>query len=300
MSLSRTGLLFLATAVLALAGASPPKTVTPSVGSDALERAPSRFASYGGYRVHYKSLGAGRRAVVFIHGWTCDANSWRLQVPAFAGKTRVIALDLPGHGESDKPQLAYTMSFFALAVEDVLREAGVDRAILVGHSMGTPVARQFYRMYPGRTAALVAVDGPLKPLFTDPAAAEKFLAPFRGPLFRDAQRRMLEALVPPATPPSLREEIARPMLAAPQHVVVSAMEGILDPDAWKDDRIEVPLLVVVARGPASSEKYEADVRALGPDVEYRVLEGVGHFLMLEKPSEFNSIVTGFLVKRGLL
>lgn len=300
MSLRRTGLVSLAGAVLALAGTRPPKTVTPSVASDALERAPSRFASYGGYRVHYKSLGTGRRAIVFIHGWTCDSNSWRLQVPAFAGKTRVIALDLPGHGESDKPQLAYTMSLFALAVEDVLREAGVDRAILVGHSMGTPVARQFYRMYPGRTAALVAVDGALKPMITDPAAIEKVIAPYRGPQFRDAQRRMLDALVTPATSPSLREEIARPMLSTPQHVVVSAMEGMLDPDIWKDDRIEVPLLVVVARSPAWSDKYEASVRALGPDVEYRAVDGAGHFLMLGKPAEFNSILTSFLVKRGLL
>jgi pimeloyl-ACP methyl ester carboxylesterase len=74
----------------------------------------------------------------------------------------VIALDLPGHGQSDKPQIAYTMDLFANAIDAVMRDAKVERAVLVGHSMGTPVARQFYRKYPQKTLAIVIVDGGLR------------------------------------------------------------------------------------------------------------------------------------------
>jgi len=71
--------------------------------------APSRYATLDGSRVHYKSYGKGARAIVFIHGWTCNMNFWRLQVPAFASNARVIAIDLPGHGASDKSQITYSM-----------------------------------------------------------------------------------------------------------------------------------------------------------------------------------------------
>src|SRR5207247_2533373 len=95
----------------------------------ALDRAPSRFALYNGTRVHFKSLGAGTTAVVFVHGWSCDLTFWRAQVPAVDGRVRAIFLDLPGFGRSDKPDVAYTMDYFAGAVDAVLR-ASVKRQMM--------------------------------------------------------------------------------------------------------------------------------------------------------------------------
>src|SRR6185295_6430396 len=76
-------------------------------------RGEARDARLDGHRVHYETHGVGREALVFVHGWTCNLKSWSLQVPLFAAKTRVIAIDLPGHGQSDKPDIAYTMDLFA-------------------------------------------------------------------------------------------------------------------------------------------------------------------------------------------
>jgi pimeloyl-ACP methyl ester carboxylesterase len=259
-----------------------------------LEDAPSRFARVDGIRVHYKVVGSGSAApIVFVHGWTCDMTSWTKQVPVFAKAGRVVALDLPGHGGSDKPDIAYSMDLFARAVAAVMADAGIPRAVLVGHSMGTPVVRQFYRLYPGKTVALVAVDGSLKPFTLDPAAAEKFLAPFRGPDFRQNQARMVDAMVAEADP-AVREAVKTVMLAAPQHVLVSAGQAMLDPAIWKEDRIDAPLLCVLAKSPFWSDDYEAFVRKLAPRLEYRVLDGVGHFLMLQKPDDFNAILSLFL------
>jgi hypothetical protein len=65
-----------------------------------LEAAPSRFATLGGNRVHYRSLGSGREAPVLIHGWSGNVNVWRFQAPELAKHARVIAIDLRGHGSS--------------------------------------------------------------------------------------------------------------------------------------------------------------------------------------------------------
>ena len=100
--------------------------------------------------------------MIFIHGWTCDSSSWTSQVPAFAKKYRVVTVDLPGHGKSASPKDGkLSMGLFARAVEAVRAETKADRVVLVGHSMGAPVIREYARLYPQHVAGLVAVDGPL-------------------------------------------------------------------------------------------------------------------------------------------
>src|SRR4029450_4289348 len=125
---------------LVFAFAIPP-CARPDIGSSKDEKsvpAESRFTMLDGARIHYVNYGKGGEALVLIHGWTCNLDNWRDQFPDFAKRNRVIAIDLPGHGQSDKPQLSYTMDLFARAVDAVLQDAKVKRAVLVGHSMGTP------------------------------------------------------------------------------------------------------------------------------------------------------------------
>src|SRR5438552_8119945 len=108
-------------------------------------------ASVDGARVQWTSEGTGGQTVIFVHGWTCDATSWNAQAPVMSQKYRVITLDLPGHGKSGSPTSGkLSMELFARAVEAVRNEANVDRVVLVGHSMGTPVIRQYALMYPQR------------------------------------------------------------------------------------------------------------------------------------------------------
>jgi len=72
-----------------------------------------RHASLDGTRIYYKSYGKGSEALVLIHGWSCTQDYWRDQIPDLDKRSRVIAIDLPGHGQSDKPQHVYSMDFFA-------------------------------------------------------------------------------------------------------------------------------------------------------------------------------------------
>jgi pimeloyl-ACP methyl ester carboxylesterase len=273
---------------------------TPEPPPDPLASAASRFASLDGIRIHYKSLGQGREGLVFVHGWGCDLDFWRFQVPAFAKKTRLLLIDLPGFGESDRPRVAYTMNLFARSVDAMLKDAGVDRVVLVGHSMGTPVVRQFYRLFPAKTLALVAVDGSLRKFFGGPEETEKFLAPFRSPEYREAVAKFVDGMFPNPGTERLRDRAKAVILATPQEVLVRSFEGMFDPSIWKDDPIGVPLLAVNAESPFWGPDYETFVRSLDPDLEYRTLEKTGHFVMLEAPGRFNAILAEFLKRRRLL
>lgn len=259
----------------------------------------SSYAKLDGHRVHYESYGKGRKALVFVHGWTCNTKFWRGQIPAFEKRARVIAVDLPGHGQSDKPQIAYTMDLFARAVDAVLRDAGVERAVLVGHSMGTPVIREFYRKYPKKTLALVIVDGTLRPFF-DKKMMEGFIAPLRGPNYREVAAQFVDRMMGPQVSASLREEIKSSMLSTPQYVAVSAMEGMADDSIWKQDKINVPVLAIMAKNPMWPPDMEQSFRNLAPKLDFLVWDGVSHFLMMEKPKEFNDTLAAFLSKNSLL
>src|SRR5207253_717499 len=242
---------FVFASVMALSVQVEVKSARVEAGSSKDENgatAESRFTKLDGARIHYVNYGKGSEALVLIHGWTCNIDNWRDQFPDFAKRNRVIAIDLPGHGQSDKPQVTYSMDYFARAVDAVMRDAKVKRAVLVGHSMGTPVARQFYRKYTSKTLAIVIVDGALRP-FGDKAMLDGLIAGFRGPRYRDVVGQMLTAISGPNLPADATERIKASSLNTPQHVIVSAMEGMADPSIWGDDKINVLVLAIMAKNP---------------------------------------------------
>lgn len=259
----------------------------------------SRFAKLDETRIHYINYGKGEEALVLIHGWTQSADAWRDNVGDLTKRNRVIVLELPGHGQSDKPQTTYSMDYFARAVDVVMRDAKVKRAVLVGHSMGTPVARQFYRKYPKKILGIVIVDGSLRP-FGDKAVMDQMMAGFRGPQYRDAVSQMMAFISGPNLSTELKQRINAASMNTPQHVLVSAFEGMLDDSIWGEDKINIPVLAIMAKTALLPPNAEESFRAIAPKLDFQIFDGVGHFLMMEKPKEFDAAMIAWLNKNSLL
>jgi len=289
----------LAVAIVLAAVATFGAAETSYASADKNVTGKSKFAKLDGAKIHYVNYGKGSDALVLIHGWTMNVDNSRDQIPDFASRYHVIAIDLPGHGQSDKPQVSYSMGYFARAVEAVMKDAKAKRAVLVGHSMGTPVARQFYRRYPQKTLALVIVDGVLRPL-AEKTVMDRMIEGFRAPTYKQSIDQMLTAMKGPSLSAEAMERIKASSANTPQHVVVSAMEGMADPAIWGDDKINVPVLAIMARNPFYPPNIEEISRGLAPNMDFRMWEGVGHFVMMDKPKEFNEAVIGFLEKNKLL
>ena len=283
---------------LVLAGVLATPAVT-CAKHDKEPTAESRYTTLDGARIHYVNYGKGSEALVLIHGWTMNLDNWRDQIPDLARRNRVIAIDLPGHGLSDKPQITYSMDLFARAVDAVMRDAKVKRAVLVGHSMGTPVARQFYRKYPEKTLAIVIADGSLRP-FGDKAFMDRIIAGFRGPNYLDTVNQLFAGMMGPGLSDEAKLRIKTSTLNTPQQVLVSAMEGMVAPDIWGEDKINVPVLAIMAKKPFYPPNVETSFRGIAPNMEFHMWEGVGHFVMMERPKDFNAAVLAFLDKNNLL
>lgn len=256
-------------------------------------------ADFNGNKIHYYDIGNKRSAsaLVLVHCWTCNVEFWKEQYLAFPNY-RVIAMDLPGHGKSDKPKVEYSMEFFARAVDAVMRKAGVKKAVLAGHSMGTPITRRFYELFPDKTLGIVVVDGALVP-FGPRDQVEKFFEP----LFNDYEKgapTFVDGMLPATVEPSLRSFIRTSMLETPEYVGTSAMRLLLDDAYASHGKIDVPVLAIIAQNPMWLAEMEDRYKEVAPRINYQVWEGVSHFLHLEKPKEFNEQVRLFISKNKLL
>ena len=266
----------------------------------ALILAPVSAASVDGLKVHSSAAGKGTSALIFVHGWTCDESSWTAQVPEFARTYRVLTLDLPGHGQSAGPADGkFSIGLFARAVEAVRAEAGVDRVVLIGHSMGAPVIREYARLYPQHVAGLVAVDGPLdlrgfgesrdgRGAFTPP--------PMTGPDGLKQREQMIKGMFTPQTPKPLQDQILKMMMKPPAATAAGAMAAMFDPTMDRTAVINAPALAIYAG--TNTIPDLATVRQVVPKFEATQVAGTGHFVMMEKPAEFNALLAGFLKKIG--
>jgi pimeloyl-ACP methyl ester carboxylesterase len=255
----------------------------------------SRFAAVDGLRVHYKKVGTGGPLLVFVHGWACDHTFWRHQAERFQDRATMLFVDLPGHGRSDKPPLAYTHGLLARALGAVLDDAGQDApAVLVGHSAGGSVVREFYRRLRDRARALVLVDASLRPFWKDPQHLAELLTLLRAPDYMKAALALVEMMLGKNTPLLAGIEIRLRMLTTPQHVMVSMLAEMEDPALWAEDPLPLPVQALLSRESKHPEDYESFLRRLADRLDLRWLDGASHFLMLAQPDVFNAALAEFL------
>jgi len=183
-------------------------------------------ATLDGLKIHSSVSGEGSKTVFLVHGWTCDETTWTEQVPVLAEKYRVVTLDLPGHGQSDSPKdEKFSIDLFARAVEAVRAEVQANRVILVGHSMGTPVAVRYAKLYPQHTAALVFVDGVTA---GNPDRQRRTGAMMAGPDGPRNREAMIRGMFSENTAPAIQAKILKMMLGAPEATAVGALDATLE------------------------------------------------------------------------
>jgi len=264
----------------------------------------SHVARLNGLRIHYENYGpeSSPEALVFIHGWACDLTFWRGQEPLYTSpKYRSLLIDLPGHGLSDKPHRAYPIDFFARAVEAVMRDAGVERAVLIGHSLGGPIAYAFLRLFSEKAQALVLVDAFVSRHMAGPAdrastAAQfaRIARSFQGPAGEKTFVQRVESCFTPQTPEALRAEIRAKMAATPKYVRIAALTSICSlPPPPTDETFNLPAIAIQAAEVHTQERFDL-MRTIFTRMQLDKWEGAGHFLMLEDPARFNRDLEQFL------
>lgn len=226
--------------------------------------------------------GFGDPNLVLVHGWMCDQSYWQPQVPALAGSFGVVTLDLAGHGLSGSDREAWTIPSLGADVEAVIEGLGLERVIVVGHSMGGQVALDVARRLPGTVIGVIGVDtlhdADEK---VDPEQVDRLLAAFTGD-FPAACNGFVRGLFVEGTDPSLVEEVVSNMCSGPGEVGTELLGGHVAFDLGQAfAEAGVPIRAI------NADLWPTDVagnRQLA-DFGLVLLEGHGHFLMQEAPGE---------------
>lgn len=256
-----------------------------------------------GLAISFEDVGAGR-PVVLGHSFLCSGAMWRNQVPALAGRYRVLNLDLRGHGQSSEVTQPFTVYDAVSDVVAVLDEAGVERAVWCGLSFGGWVALRAALTCPERVEGLILMD-------TD-AGAERPYGKLRnytmgygarllgvGPFLWPIARLMFGATTRRQDPALVREwkgEFSRVHLPS----ILQGLRAGMTRDSVLDrlPQITVPTLVLVGEEdrpipPARSRQIHEGL----PDSEFVQIPAAGHLSALERPDAVNEAILDFLARR---
>lgn len=271
-----------------------------------LKQATYRVA--GDYDIHVAEAGSGP-AVVFLHGsgpGASGASNFRQNIDAFVDAGfRVILPDLIGYGASSKPEgIDYTLQLFTDTVYEALRQHGVERAALVGNSLGGGVALQLTLDHPEFTTSLVLMAAGCvaerESYFVMPGIA-KMVSSFGGPDFNLAeQKRLVSNLVHPDFAPNIPDELIAERFAVartqPKDVLVRMRTPDLSPRLGE---IKQPIFVLWGLNdefcPEAHARLFLDKCA---DVRAITFARTGHWVQVERAAEFNRYGIDFLKACG--
>jgi len=244
--------------------------------------------------------GKGDTALIFLHGWCGDREYWKHQVDAFASDYRVVALDQAGHGESGKDRKAWTTESLAKDVETVAKELGLKRVILVGHSMGGPVALLAAKRMPGTVVAVIGVDTLQNAEFKTPEEMrKKFLEAFEKD-FKGTLRSGFPGLLHEKTDPGLKTWLIGRAETQDQKMAVGLMRDMttLDTKVLLKEA-KVPVRCINSSGGFKFfQPTDVAVNKKYADFDAVIIQDVGHYPMLEKSAEFNQKLREVLKEFG--
>lgn len=275
-----------------------------------------RHLDLHGERVAYIDEGSGD-VILLLHGILGSSQTWRSVIGPLARRHRVIAPDLLGHGSSTKPRSDYSLGSLSVLVRDILDELGVDRATIVGHSLGGGIAMQLVYQHPEYVHRLVLIgSGGLGPdvgmvlrlaslpgaeLVLPVIAAPKVLAPVdriwpwlrkvgvESPRTEEMWRHYTSLSDGPT-----RQAFLRTLRAVVDHrgQCVSALNRL-------KSRTDFPVLAIWGeRDFMIPVKHAYAAREIRPDVRLEVLADVGHFPHAERPALVAELIEDFITADG--
>lgn len=250
--------------------------------------------SADGVPINYDVTGSGKIALVFVHGWCCNRGHWQGQVSHFAPRYSVVSIDLAGHGSSGCDRTRWSMSAFGRDVVAVVEQLGLEQVVLIGHSMGGLVIVEAARRLPTAVIGMVGADTwrNIENIRTPEQIAE-LVAPFRAN-FEAAAGAFVRTRFAPTSEPNLVERVVAAMSAAPPHIAIGAFEALCGYDRQLQaelERIKAPKITVNAHSrPTNSAALQRHGIRVMP------ISGVGHFVMMEDPQNFNRLLDEALQK----
>jgi pimeloyl-ACP methyl ester carboxylesterase len=279
--------------IMSMACSSPNNTYS-TIDSTAIPKdtAENFRVANKGVNIAYDDTKKGDTTLVFIHGWGINRTYWKNQDTAFAKHYRVVAMDLPGFGESGKNRKSWTVEDYANDVSALLNGLDLKNVILIGHSMSGAIALEAALDNQPRVIGLIGIDN-----FNSYGAKETPQSKKEtGVFFKEARANykktvtayVNQALFAPSTPKSIRKRVVDDIANSDSTIALDCIEQSM---AYQGDAklkaLKMPLYLI------NSSANPTDTLAFRKNgISYRFFNvgKTGHYPMLEKPEKFNELL----------
>jgi len=237
--------------------------------------------------LHVDDGGSGGLPVVFVHSFSGSTAHWSAQLAHLREARRAVALDLRGHGGSEPPAGDdYSIESMAGDVGAVADELGLERFVLVGHSLGGAVASAYAGAHPERVAGLLLVGAPGK---TPAKDAKEIMTAIKGDYEKVTEGYWKQLLA--GAQPEVLEQVRRDMAKVPREAAVAMIRATFEFDPLLALRAYPgPKLVVYTPHGDTPNALHKQL----PDVPHELVTGTSHWLQMDKPDDFNRILDWFL------
>ena len=243
--------------------------------------------SADGVKISYKKEGRSGQNVILIHGWCCDGTYWRKTIPNLSQDHKVYIIDLAGHGNSGTNRRAWTIDNYGEDVKALADKEKLSDVTLVGHSMGGDVALAAAQLLSDRVKGVILVDTYHNITIMPEKKIQEMLAPLKENFHNNAKLFVYDMFTKDADP-KLKEDIAVDMSSEDASIAIPSVEATIrynEGDAF--DKMNVPVRCINCdMSPSDYDSAREHLRDFGETT----MKGLGHFLMLENPEEFNAIL----------
>jgi pimeloyl-ACP methyl ester carboxylesterase len=247
------------------------------------------FTAADGLEIPYDVHGDGETTVVLVHCWMCARGFWDAQVPVLENEFRVIAMDLGGHGEAGATREEWTIAGYGEDVAALIEHLGLDRVVLVGHSMGGSVALKAAALSSGRILGIVAVDTLHDAEFDyNQPAAQRMVEAFQE-RFAETCTQFVGFMFPEEGVDEIEDEVRRVGCEQSNPDVGKALMldfGRIDMVAWFQ-QAGVPIRAINA---ATPNPTQIETNRKYADFDAVLMEGVGHYPHMTRPEDFNPLL----------
>jgi len=275
----------------------------PNIDLKAFDALKKTVALPNGETLAYIEMGnpAGR-PVVLIHGYTDNARDWWPLLPYLDKSWRLIIVDIRGHGASSKPECCYTRLDFAYDIKLLLDALKIDRADIVGHSLGSIITQTFAEYWPERTDKVVLISStggppkgapPAKPAFDYRSEIEKL----KDPIDPDSPFMIAWWSSPTPVDETFIRLQRRDAAAIPLKVWLAVLDqGLSGADLQATlPKLKAPtLLIWGSADPIMEPPVRQTLRDALPKAEVKIFPGLGHNPFWEDPKGVGDALKGFL------
>ena len=261
--------------------------------NDTVDRKENITAKVNNTTIAYNEYGNGDTTLLFVHGWCINKEYWVAQTKHFSDRYKVVTLDLPGFGNSDKNRSEWTFEEYAEDINEFIKTENLKNVILIGHSMSGDILLLMDTKYPASVIGIVGIDNLKKP----------------GVKFSDDENRQIEGffkmmdssfsgtidlytknnLFPPSSDTSIVNRVINDFKMNDSAIAIKVLRSLFDISQKERDMMQqLKHTLYLVNSVGDSTHIDSLKKYCKASAEVVYIHGTGHYPMIEKPGEFNT------------